>query len=51
MSQIKKLQNGGTAKYGVLRVGNTIYDTPEAIDAFEKYLRAGDRNYSQITGK
>lgn len=51
MSQIKKLQNGGTPKYGVLRIGNTVYDTPEAIDAFEGYLRAGDKNYAAITGK
>lgn len=51
MSQIRKLQNGGTPKYGVLRIGNTVYDTPEAIDAFEGYLRAGDKNYAAITGK
>lgn len=51
MSQIKKLQSGGTPKYGVLRIGNTVYDTPEAIDAFEVFLRGGDKNYSAITGK
>lgn len=51
MSQIRKLQNGGTPKYGVLRIGNTVYDTPEAIDAFEGFLRAGDKSYAPITGK
>ena len=51
MSQIRKLQNGGTSKYGVLRIGNTVYDTPEAIDAFEGFLRAGDKSYAPITGK
>ena len=51
MSQIRKLQNGGTPKYGVLRIGNKTYTSPEEIDAFEKYLIAGDRSYSPITGK
>ena len=51
MSQIRKLQGGGTPKYGVLRIGNTVYDTPEAINAFENYLRNGDRSFSAITGK